>query len=154
MYSKYVQGKTKVQFFLLNTTSQILRLKLSHLTSHHLKKEAKHNSELPKKGIRKKKSLAIERVGGLGNTTKELAGSHTGRQAGVEARLRLLWRRGNEKSSFSSSHLELSNAEMRFSADSPRSVWMCHQLQRITRARTARLSSTTTLSVQIHVYKP
>ena len=28
-------------------------------------------------------------------------------------------RRGNEKSSFSSSHLELSNAEMRFSADSP-----------------------------------
>ena len=27
-------------------------------------------------------------------------------------------RRGNEKSSFSSSHLELSNAEMRFSADS------------------------------------
>ena len=125
------------------------------MTSHHLKKEAKHNSELPKKGIRKKKSLAIERVGGLGNTTKELAGSHTGRQAGVEeARLRLLWRRGNEKSSFSSSHLELSNAEMRFSADSPRSVWMCHQLQRITRARTARLSSTTTLSVQIHMCKP
>ena len=96
-----------------------------------MKKEAKHSSELPKKGIRKKKSLAIERVGGLGNTTKELAGSHTGRQAGVEeARLRLLWRRGNEKSSFSSSHLELSNAEMRFSLLGWDSVSSTHELAR------------------------
>ena len=48
------------------------------MSSHHLKKETKNSGEPLEKGGKKKKSLAMEGVGGLGNTTKELvAGSTT-----------------------------------------------------------------------------